>query len=70
METLTKEAKALTRWLNNYAFTGWILTEHAEISVMELIRLSEEDGEEFQELLEEFMQAKLEVVKKAGEDNE
>ena len=70
METLTKEVKALIRWLNTYAFAGWLLSEHAEMSVEEMIRISEEDGVGYQKLLEEFNQAKLEVVEKAGEENE
>ena len=65
---ISKELKALIRWLNTYAFAGWLLSEHAEMSVEEMI--SEEEDEEYQKLLEEFNQAKLEVVEKAGEDND
>lgn len=67
---ISKELKALIRWLNTYAFAGWLLSEHAEMSVEEMIRISEEEDEEYQKLLEEFNQAKLEVVEKAGEDDD
>lgn len=67
---MTEEVKALIRWLNAYAFAGWLLTEHSEMTIEEMTRISEEENEEYQKLLEEFNQAKLEIVEKAGEENE
>lgn len=56
---ITPEVKALIDWLNQYAFVGWVLTNHGDLKIEHLIEMSEKQTDEYQALIDEFNDEKL-----------